>query len=47
MRLRVSVASNVGSVLKTRCPVSTAERAIWAISESQISPIRMIVRILS
>ena len=37
MRLTVSVASNVWSVLKTRCPVSAAERAIWAVSESRIS----------
>ena len=41
MRLIVSVASSVCSVLRTRCPVSAAESAIWALSESRISPIRM------
>jgi len=36
MRLTVSVASKVWSVLKIRWPVSAAERAIWAVSESRI-----------
>ena len=37
MRLTVSVASTVCSVERTRCPVSAAESAIWAVSESRIS----------
>src|SRR5215208_3150940 len=38
-RLIVSVASKVWSVLRTRWPVSAAERDIWALSASLISPI--------
>ena len=41
MRLMVSVASKVCSVLRTRWPVSAAERAIRALSESRISPMRI------
>ena len=37
-RLMVSVASTVWSVERTRWPVSAAERAIWALSASLISP---------
>ncbi len=40
-RLTVSAASTVWTVEKTRWPVSAADRAVWTVSSSRISPIRM------
>ena len=41
MRLTVSGASTVWSVESTRWPVSAADRAVWTVSSSRISPTRM------
>ena len=41
MRLIDSEASTVCSVESTRWPVSAAERAVWTVSSSRISPTRM------
>ena len=42
MRLIVSEASTVWSVESTRWPVSAALSAVWTVSSSRISPIRMV-----
>ena len=41
MRLMLSGASTVWSVESTRWPVSAADRAVWTVSSSRISPTRM------
>src|SRR3954469_17794961 len=41
MRLIDSGASTVWSVESTRWPVSAADRAVWTVSSSRISPTRM------
>ena len=41
IRLIVSVASTVWIVESTRWPVSAAERAVWTVSSSRISPTRI------
>ena len=41
MRLIVSGASTVWSVESTRWPVSAADSAVWTVSSSRISPIRI------
>ncbi len=41
MRLIDSAASIVCSVESTRWPVSAADRAVWTVSSSRISPIRI------
>src|ERR671923_123008 len=42
MRLIVSAASTVCSVESTRWPVSAALSAVWTVSSSRISPIRIV-----
>ena len=47
MRLIDSGASTVWSVESTRWPVSAADRAVWTVSSSRISPTRIDVRVLA
>ena len=41
MRLMVSIVFNVCRVVKTKCPVSAAVRAMDMVSKSRISPIKI------